>query len=416
MSSDDRSSQSGRVRRLLGRALVVTGTVAAGTGAVWVIGTGLPAHASSLDSAHDQGLLPGVQRDVDGLLDPGAHSGAAEQGATAHSGARHEGGQHERVQHEADQSHEAGQSGSGQSGSVRSDSARPDSARSGAAQPGPEASPLPDLDPGALLHFRGQPEKDVHRNVDHDDVRDESAHQVAAAKSARSAERTGDSTSDGQDRSAPASEPRSADAHEDVLAPVAKTVDGQVLRPVAAPVTGAVDDLAHAVRPVLEPAGKAVAQVGDHPEQLPGAVDAGLTDLGRPLWTDASVPPAPAQPARTAAQPAPSAAPVAAQPAQPRSEKTAPHHGTAPTAHPEPQHPDDHPQAPGHPKLDDLAVPGAPAPTPAPAGGHLPGGDLGLDWCPRVPGPHLPSLGVLGHPRDDAATGTCGSQPGTTPD
>lgn len=402
MARNDQSCQGSRARRLLGRALVVTGAVAAGTGAVWALGTGPSAHASAPDAEHERGLLPGVQRDVDGLLDPAADSGAAP--AAQHSAAQHSVAPHSAAEHSA-------------------------TARS-AAQPGPEASPLPQLDPGSLLRWHGRPEKDVHRNVNHEDVRIEPAHQPAVDTSSQPG-RADRSTADGQARprtgASSASERPLADVHEDVVAPVAKTVRGPVLGPVAAPVTGAVDDVAHAVRPVLEPAGKAVAQVGEHPDQLPRTVDAGLTDLVSPLWTDAGVPPAPAPTAHTAPRPELRPAPVADHPAQsgtqPRTAETAAHRGKAPTAHPKIQHHQDlqdhqdHPKAPGHPKLDDLAVPGAPAPTPGPAfGGHLPGGDLGLDWCPRVPGPHLPSLGVLGHPRDDAATGTCGSQPGTTPD
>lgn len=422
MPSADRSSESGRVRRLLGRALIVTGAVAAGTGAVWALGADRPAHASSQESAQEQSaqepraslepglaqeqLLPDIPRDAGGLLDLSADSGTqdAPQRASARS---HADPPKQRPQHD-----------------------------------GPERSPLRDLDPAALLQIHGHPEKDVHRNVNHDDTRDESAHQPAVQKTPRSAEHVW-STSDGQSRAgAPPTStqptstqststrptsppPRAADVDSaeaqdaDVLGPVQETVRGQVLAPVTAPVNHALDDVTHAVRPVLRP----VAQVGEHPEQLPATVDQGLTELGRPLLTPASALPVPAphalapaaQPVpRTAATPAPSA-PVAEHPTAPaRNDRTAAHSGTAPAAHPRAEHHDHQHKAGDH--HFDAAVPGAPAPTPGPAlGGHLPG-DLGLDWCPAVPHPHLPSLGVLGHPRDDAASGTCGSQPGTTPD
>lgn len=405
MPSADRSSESGRVRRLLGRALIVTGAVAAGTGAVWALGADRPAHASSQQSAQEQSaqelqeqqglaqeqLLPDIPRDAGGLLDLSAGSGTqdAPQRASARSHA--------------------------------------DPPKQRPQRDGPERSPLRDLDPAALLQIHGHPEKDVHRNVNHDDTRDESAHQPAVQKEPRSAER-GRSTSDGQSRtSAQPTSPRpraagvdSAEAQDaDELGPVQETVRGQVLAPVTAPVNHALDDVTHAVRPVLRP----VAQAGEHPEQLPATVDQGLTELGRPLLASASALPVPpphapapaAQPVpRTAATPAPSA-PVAEHPTAPaRNDRTAAHSGTAPAAHPRAEHHDHQHKAGDH--HFDAAVPGAPAPTPGPAlGGHLPG-DLGLDWCPAVPHPHLPSFGVLGHPRDDAASGTCGSQPGTTPD
>jgi hypothetical protein len=398
MPSADRSSESGRVRRLLGRALIVTGAVAAGTGAVWAIGADRPAHASSQESTQDQPtqeqLLPDVPRDVGGLLDPAAGSGT--QDAAQRASARSQGAPPQQ-----DPQHD-----------------------------GPESSPLRDLDPAALLQIHGHPEKDVHRNVNHDDVRDESARQPAVQKTPRSADR-GRSTSDGQSRTgaqstagqstARSTDPRpraagveSAEARDaDVLGPVQETVRGQVLAPVTAPVNHALDDVTHVVRPVLQP----VAQVGERPEQLPASLGQGLTELGRPLLTDGPAPPAPApaaQPVARAATPAPSTAVAEHPTAHPRVGRTAAHSGKAPAAQPLPKHHDDHHKADDH--HFDAAVPGAPAPTPGPAlGGHLPG-DLGLDWCSAVPHPRLHSLGVLGHPRDDAASGTCGSQPGTTPD
>ena len=418
MSSTDRSSEGGRVRRLLGRALVVTGTVAAGTTVAWAVGTGMPAHASSQDGQRDgllgeaaqlppvqDGLVPGGQ-DLGRLLDPddahtphhqapqqGAH-GSPDRASTPRSGA---------VPSNAGPSN-AGPSGTAPPGAtpsskdeshqVRHHQLRLDQLRPDELEHGPESSPLQDLDPAALLpsfersHSQGQPEAD-------------------RGPSGGAEHSTSDSAGRSADRSA---------GQADVLAPVQKSVE-----PVTRPVVGAVDGVVHAVRPVLEPAGDAVARVGEHPEQLPRAVDTGLADLGRPLWMDPGAPPAPALP--HAEPPAPAAPVAAAAPApehhqaksSPHTGKTAAHHGKAQHAHAardDAQHPQEQ-KAPGHHPLD-LAVPGAPAPGTA-LDGHAPG-DTGLGWCPEIPHPQPSLTGVLVPDRDHAASGTCGSQPGTTPD
>lgn len=196
------------------------------------------------------------------------------------------------------------------------------------------------------------------------------------------------------------------------------------LAPVTAPVAGAVNGVVHEVRPVLKPAAAVVSQLGDHPEQVPHAVDSGLTELGSPLWTDPAgpaVPPVPrtapgvAQPTQVAPDVAPGVVPPAAGHHRlahsPRVGKVAAHPGKTPVADTGGQH-HKAPKAPAHHPID-MAVPGAPAPA---VGGHAFGDDTGLGWCPAMPRPHLLAPGVLVKNRDDAVAGTCDSQPGTTPD